>query len=101
MDVGELVRDVLHNLELTYGERFRLTVESEPVRGHLDPDAIRRALENLLTNAVKYGASHRPITVRVSELFERLQLAVHNEGTQRGAGRARLGAGAGARPGGE
>jgi signal transduction histidine kinase len=75
-----LARGVIENMELTHGERFVLVAKEPAVHGHWSAEAVRRALENLLTNAVKYGSSQQSITVTVSQTHERVQLAVHNHG---------------------
>lgn len=54
--------------------------------GHWDPERLAQVLENFLTNAFKYGAKDRPVTVRWwregtdEEHGEDLLLEVHNEG---------------------
>jgi signal transduction histidine kinase len=79
-DLVQLVRDVLELLRAEHGERFVLDAP-HPVRGHLAPDALRRGIENLLANALKYGAETHPITVSVHQAHGRAVLAVHNHGT--------------------
>ena len=78
-DVVEVVRETLDQLRTEYGERFVLEAK-KPVRAYFAPDALRRAVQNLATNAVKYGADSRPIDVTVRETFERVILTVHNHG---------------------
>lgn len=78
-DFVEVVREALENQRTEHGERFVL-VAPEPVRGHFEPDALRRAVENLVSNAVKYGSATRPITVTVKQSHERLFITVHNHG---------------------
>jgi signal transduction histidine kinase len=51
------------------------------VLGMFDPIAIRRVLENLITNAVKYGFAGAPITVRITSDHERALIQVRNQGT--------------------
>jgi signal transduction histidine kinase len=77
-DLVEVVRNALEPLRIEHGDRFVLHAP-EPVRGQVAPDALRRAVENLITNAVKYGDS-RPITVAVRQAHERAILTVHNHG---------------------
>ena len=75
----EVVRHTLERLKTQYGERLIL-VAPNPVRGHLAPDALQRAVENLTDNAVKYGAPSHPITVAVREGHGRAIVTVHNYG---------------------
>jgi len=78
-DFVEVVREAIEHQQMEHGERFVLVAPSS-VRGHFEPDALRRAVENLLGNAVKYGTSTRAITLHVKELHERVFIAVHNHG---------------------
>jgi signal transduction histidine kinase len=74
------VRRTLDRLRLDDGMRIVLHAPA-PVRGYAAPDVLHRALENLIDNAVKYGAPSRPITVAVHEKHGRAILTVHNHGT--------------------
>src|SRR4051794_19705323 len=78
-ELVEIVRRTLERLQIEYGERFVL-IAPNPVRGYLAPDALERAIENLCSDAVKYGASSQPITVTVRETHGRAILTVHNHG---------------------
>jgi signal transduction histidine kinase len=77
-DLVEVVRNALGHLRPEHGDRLVLSAPA-PVRGYVAPDALRRAVENLVTNALKYGDS-RPITVAVRQAHERAILTVHNHG---------------------
>jgi signal transduction histidine kinase len=79
-DLVDVVSDALDHLRVEYGERFVFDAPS-PVRGHFGPDALRRALVNLVTNAIKYGAPSLPITVTLRAEHGRAFLAVHNQGS--------------------
>jgi signal transduction histidine kinase len=78
-EAGKVVRDVVDDLSLRAGNRFVLDVE-RPVAGHWDCERLKQAVENLLTNAVKYGRAGTPITTRVAESHGRLFVSVHNHG---------------------
>jgi signal transduction histidine kinase len=78
-DMVEVVREAVDHLRTIYGDRFVL-VAPAPVRGHFGVDPMRRAVENLAINAVKYGAAGRPITITVKGLQGRVFILVHNEG---------------------
>lgn len=78
-DLVEVVRQALEHLATEYGTRFVLQAP-QPVRGHLAADPLRRAVENLAINAVKYGDASREITVTVRKAHERAILTVHNHG---------------------
>ncbi len=78
-EAGRVVRDVIDDLSLRSGDRFVLDVE-QPIHGYWDCERLKQAVENLLTNAVKYGKPDSKITTRVSELHGRLFISVHNVG---------------------
>jgi signal transduction histidine kinase len=78
-DLVEIVRQGVENQRAEHGERFVL-VAPEPVRGYFAPEPLRRAVENLASNAVKYGTSSRPITVTVRQTHDRAFVLVHNHG---------------------
>jgi len=65
-----------------YTEKINFECPDEELNGVFDATAIRRLLENLITNAVKYGESGKPITLKVvKENSQYLNLTVHNHGT--------------------
>jgi signal transduction histidine kinase len=78
--MGDLVSEVVEDLKRAHGERF--VIDSEPnVFGYWSWDGMRRVVENLLTNAVKYSDPQSPITVsvRVGD-GNKMMLSVHNQG---------------------
>lgn len=77
-DMLDLVMEIREQSKVIHGDRFELA--GEPVRGWWGRDAIRRALENLVDNAVKYGAPDCPIRIQVTFAHERVIITVHNEG---------------------
>jgi signal transduction histidine kinase len=78
-DLVEIAREAVEQMRTVYGDRFVL-VAPEPVQGWFSADAMRRAIENLAINAVKYGAPSRPVTITVKHEHSRAFLLVHNEG---------------------
>jgi signal transduction histidine kinase len=78
-DIAELVREVaqyaqnLHSIELD--------LDVQPVTGHWCRESLRRAIENLVSNAIKYGAPDEPIRLEVNCTDSRAKVAVHNMGT--------------------
>jgi signal transduction histidine kinase len=76
-DIRELAGEVQRDGAAS-GPRVELIGPS--VLGWWDRNALRRALENMLSNARKYGAPDRPIRIGLEEVAERLRLTVHNEG---------------------
>ncbi|MET0292730.1 MAG: HAMP domain-containing sensor histidine kinase [Steroidobacteraceae bacterium] len=78
-ELRAMVDEVLTDLRAAHGDRFRFT-PSETIEGVWCSDALKRALTNLLENAVKYGGRSMPVTVTLSELQGNVYIAVHNEG---------------------
>ncbi|HEY8609211.1 MAG TPA: HAMP domain-containing sensor histidine kinase [Noviherbaspirillum sp.] len=74
LDLAEEVR----SQNIAFGHRIR--IEGRSVGGWWDREKLKRALENLVENAVKYGASDTPISIRTDTYSERLVLSVHNAG---------------------
>jgi signal transduction histidine kinase len=77
-DILEVVQEVSQQLHTTGDKRCEVIGES--VQVCWDRKAIRRALENLVGNAIKYGSPDAPIRIKIDEAEERLMLSVHNEG---------------------
>jgi signal transduction histidine kinase len=78
--MNDLVDDIVADLTTLYGARFRVRAEAE-VAGYWSWAAMRRAIENLLTNAVKYSTPGSPITISLqADGGTQMHLSVHNEG---------------------
>ena len=81
-DLVALVRTVLEPLEM--GEKtspFDVRVDGAIPLVTIDPDRIAQVMENLLSNAMKYGAAGRPIVVEIGVIADRVSVAVTNEGS--------------------
>ncbi|WP_375765715.1 PAS domain-containing sensor histidine kinase [Archangium gephyra] len=78
-DLHALTLDVLQDLTTLYGDRFVLEA-GEPLCSAWDCAGLRRLLENLCTNAVKYGATEQPITVTLRRVGLAARIDVHNQG---------------------
>jgi signal transduction histidine kinase len=79
-DLVEIARESVEALRTEHGERFSL-VASEPVRGWFAREHMRRAIDNLAANAVKYGDASRVVTVDVRPSHGRAIVTVHNHGS--------------------
>ena len=75
----EVARTVLDELASVHGDRFVL-VADKPVMGFWCPEGLRRSIENLTNNAVKYGYPDQPITVSLVQDSEKVRIQVHNHG---------------------
>ncbi|MDB5932155.1 MAG: histidine kinase [Polaromonas sp.] len=77
-DILELVREVCVQAEAAHGQSFKIIGKSTEVFWCYEQ--VRRALENLIGNAMKYGAPNTPISITLDCLKEMLSLSVHNVG---------------------
>jgi signal transduction histidine kinase len=80
VDLAALAREVIQDLRPINYERFLLKLEDD-VLGIWDPEELRRALWNLVINALKYGAPDKPITITVAWSGSEAQMSVHNYGS--------------------
>lgn len=79
-DLTQLARTTLEELGTLHGSRFVLRA-SDSVQGYWNPSAVRRILENLCSNAIKYGAPLTPVEVKIERAGDAVVLSIHNEGT--------------------
>lgn len=78
-DLERLVQEVVEDLSFAHGERFVVVCEAD-IRSRCSRKEIRRVIENLATNAVKYGAPSAPITLTIDQTETHISLTVHNQG---------------------
>ena len=64
----------------TFSNEIRLESKLVNLWGIFDTIAIRRLLENLIGNAVKYGSSEKPISIMVEEETDLVTIKIHNHG---------------------
>ena len=75
VDLGELVRAAVRELAVNHD----IAVHNELVAPvSLDPERITQLIDNLVTNAIRYGTGR--VTIRLSREVEHATLAVHNGG---------------------
>ena len=77
-DLQEVVKEVCDQLTAKHGSRFQFTGGTAKV--WWDRAAIRRAMENMVGNAVKYSTPDTPIRINIALVDGRTMLSVHNEG---------------------
>ncbi|QRK05708.1 GAF domain-containing sensor histidine kinase [Archangium violaceum] len=78
-DLHEITAQTLQELAAVHKERFVLKAEGEiPMIG--DPSGLRRIVENLASNAAKYGAPDTPIEVLLGRRHDEVTLRVTNQG---------------------
>jgi signal transduction histidine kinase len=78
-DLASIIRDVTNEMASVHGNRFVLNVEPL-VEGSWASDGLRRVVENLLDNAVKYSTPGTPITVSLIRSDKVVLISVHNFG---------------------
>ncbi len=78
-DLDAVIREVIDEMAMIHSDRFVLDSKG-PVLGSWDCDSLRRAVENLIGNAVKYGNPDTPITISLHQGVDAVELIVHNEG---------------------
>jgi signal transduction histidine kinase len=69
LDLGEVTRRVVDSLDSQFRHNqftVSLHVSDRPLTVMVDPEAAEQALENLLSNAMKYSPEHREIVVEVA-----------------------------------
>lgn len=77
-DIADVIREVCEQAEAVHGARFEMVGKS--IIGWWGRDAVKRALENMINNAVKYGFPDTPIRTSFQQYDERMLLSVHNRG---------------------
>ncbi len=78
-DVGALLEEAISDLEPRARQRVVLDVPA-PLIAFWDRDKIRRAIDNLVDNAIKYSPDSTRVTIRAVETHGRLLVSVHNFG---------------------
>lgn len=78
-DLRETAGSVIDDLSTVHGARFHLMAKDSLI-GQWDCRALRRVIENLCSNAIRYGRSEGPVTVTLRALPGHATIEVHNEG---------------------
>ncbi|MBD1913224.1 HAMP domain-containing histidine kinase [Leptolyngbya sp. FACHB-16] len=78
-DLEQLIRDIVEDLNFAYEKRFVLFSDGA-VETRCSRKELQRVIENIATNAVKYGAPDRPITLTLQYTATTVRITIHNEG---------------------
>jgi signal transduction histidine kinase len=79
IDITKLIETTLSELSLIHGKRF-IFDQTASVECYVDPRGVRRIIENLCTNAIKYGANTTPVNIILKHTPQEVSIAVCNEG---------------------
>jgi two-component system sensor histidine kinase/response regulator len=82
-DIGSLLREAARPAiaqARTSGHRIHVEVPEQAIEVSVDADLLRRVLENLLDNALKYAPADTTVVVRAEWLGDQLTLQVLDEG---------------------
>jgi two-component system, OmpR family, sensor kinase len=81
IDLSQIVRATVRRYEVVAAhQRCDLELDiGDGIRGLLDPLAVEQAVENLLSNALKFGAGN-PVAIRLRSDSEEVQLDVRDHG---------------------
>ena len=76
------IENYLNELSLIHGDRFQFIADEneDHYHGHWNEDGIKRIIDNLCSNAIKYGSKEHKITITLARLNNLIQLSVHNHG---------------------
>jgi signal transduction histidine kinase len=80
-DLSSQISYLVDEMSLTNQNRL-IFHPAGPVWGNWGTDGIKRAMENLVSNALKYGDPACPVTIRTERKENRACLSVHNEGNE-------------------
>ncbi|WP_433933478.1 ATP-binding protein [Sorangium cellulosum] len=78
-DLVAIAREVIDDLASFHDQRVALEGEA-CVEGIWSAGELRRAIWNLASNALKYGATGEPVVITIEKTSDRAAVAVHNEG---------------------
>lgn len=79
INLNSLVEKSVGDLSTIHGDRFILNVHEE-INGFWDHSALRRIVDNLASNAIKYGNPESKVTIGLKRLDRIVEISVHNEG---------------------
>lgn len=74
-----IVNEIVEDMTTIHGDRF-ITITEDEIYAKSNAPAFRRILENLISNAVKYGDPINKITVKLSKSEKGVELSVNNTG---------------------
>ncbi|MGZ3708422.1 MAG: ATP-binding protein [Bdellovibrionota bacterium] len=79
-ELRAVINMTLEELKLAVGDRFIFDSGGAAIFGHWDVKYLKRAIENVAMNAVKYGDPGAPILVTLTQSNSKVTISIHNEG---------------------
>lgn len=80
VSMGEICSLALDEIRAAYPERIFRLETSGNLKGRFDSERLQQVLSNLLSNAVRHGDRHQPITLSATGAWDRITLQVKNRG---------------------
>jgi signal transduction histidine kinase len=82
LDVPAVVHAAVERFAVDAGDRgLEVRVRGAPLLADIDPDRIAQVMDNLLTNAIKYGRPETKVVVDVEGREGEVSVAVSNQGS--------------------
>lgn len=78
-DLKQLLQRIASEYNRSAPDRVKAITDGN-LTGHWNPRAIQRIIENLVTNALKYGAPEQLVTINARSSGDKVILTVHNHG---------------------
>ena len=79
-DLRAIIRMTIEETAAAVGNRFQYDPGLTPMMGYWDTEYLKRAIENVLINAVKYGDTYSTITVNAARSEQNMTISIHNYG---------------------
>jgi hypothetical protein len=79
-DLHSYFKVLIDDTHALYGKRFKAVLPDSKLAGVFDVFAVLRIVENLVSNAFKYGTSDTQVTLTVREDESHISIDVHNYG---------------------
>jgi len=79
LNLTSLVKRTLEELATIHGDRFVFTAP-DSVEGYWDQNFLRRTIENLSNNAIKYGSPDTPVNLTLKQDLDTVTIEVQNKG---------------------
>lgn len=76
--INEIIERCINQFRLR--AKAGIVFRSERIEGYWSIRDLERSLDNLISNAIKYGSKDKEIVIDVTHRYERMLLSVHNSG---------------------